>query len=87
MKAPRFSFILIALVTEKMEKGKKLSINIYINNEKDDIPIDCILENSVDPKSEQTQANFLCSVDKNKNDYSHSPSCFSLFFIVVSLDT
>ena len=64
-----FSFILIALVTEKMEKGKKLSINIYINNEKDDIPIDCILENSVAPKSEQTQANFLCSVDKNKNDY------------------
>jgi hypothetical protein len=64
-----FSFIFVALVSEKIEKGKKISINLYINNEKDDIPIDCTLEDTVDPKNEQTQANFLCSVDKSKNDY------------------
>ena len=62
-----FSFYLIALVSEKLEKGKKITINVNVNDQKEDKPVDCILEDSVAPSKGQTQGNFLCSVDKNKN--------------------
>ena len=62
-----FSFILIALISEKMNKGKKLTIKVNINNEKEDKEINCILEDSVTPQNGQSQGSFLCSIDKNKN--------------------
>ena len=62
-----FSFILIALISEKMNKGKNLAIKVNINNETEDKEINCILEDSVTPQNGQSQGSFLCSIDKNKN--------------------
>ena len=67
-----FSFILIALASEKIEQGTSIQANIYVNNEKIDRTIDCILQNNVNPGNGQTQGNFLCSADKNTNDYWNS---------------
>ena len=67
-----FSFILIALASEKIEQGTSIQANIYVNNEKIDRTIDCILQNNVNPDNGQTQGNFLCSADKNTNDYWNS---------------
>ena len=64
-----FSFIFIGLTSEKMNKGDKITINVNINNESEDREIDCILQNDVNPTDIKTQANFLCSIDKNTNDY------------------
>ena len=50
-----------------MNKGKKLTIKVNINNEKEDKEINCILEDSVTPQNGQSQGIFLCSIDKNKN--------------------
>jgi len=63
-----FSFYLIVLVSEKLEKGKKITVNVNINDKKEDIPIDCILEDSVEPQKGQNQGSFLCSVDKSKDE-------------------
>ena len=63
-----FSFYFISLVSEKLDKGKNITINVNTNNEKEEKPVDCILEDSIDPKQGKTQGNFLCSVDKAKNE-------------------
>ena len=52
-----------------MNKENKITINVNINNESEDREIDCILQNDVNPTDIKTQANFLCSIDKNTNDY------------------
>ena len=67
-----FSFIFIGLSSEKINKGNILSINVNINNESEDREISCNLENDVNPDNGQMQANYLCSVNKNTNDYWNS---------------
>ena len=62
------SFYLISLVSEKLDKGKNITINININNEKEEKPINCVLEDSINPQQGQTQGNFFCSVDKADNE-------------------
>jgi hypothetical protein len=62
------SFHLISLVSEKLDKGKNITINVNINNENEEKPINCILEDSINPQQGQTQGNFLCSVNKNQNE-------------------
>ncbi|MBO6244505.1 MAG: PT domain-containing protein, partial [Clostridia bacterium] len=61
------SFYLISLVSEKLDKGKNITINVNIN-ENEEKPINCILEDSINPQQGQTQGNFLCSVNKNQNE-------------------
>ena len=63
-----FSFYLITLISEKLEKGKVITINVNINKETEDKPIDCVLEDDIYPQKGQTQGNFLCSIDNNKNE-------------------
>ena len=58
-----FSFYLIALSSEKLDKRKNITINVICNNEEKQV--NCILEDSVNPKA---QGNFLCSVDKSKDE-------------------
>ena len=67
-----FSFVFIGLSSKKLDKGSTISINININNESEDREITCTLENDVDPDNNQIQANYLCSVNKNTNDYWNS---------------
>ena len=67
-----FSFAFIGLSSEKLDKGSTISINININNESEDREIACTLENDVVPDNNQIQANYLCSVNKNTNDYWNS---------------
>ena len=67
-----FSFVFIGLSSEKLNKGNTLSINVNINNESEDREINCNLENDVEPDNGQIQANYLCSVNKNINDYWNS---------------
>ena len=43
-----------------------------MNNESEDREIICTLENDVEPDINQIQANYLCSVNKNTNDYWNS---------------
>ena len=57
-----FSFYLIILAAEKLNKGKNITINV--NDNEGEKPINCILEDSV---NSQAQGKFLCSVDKTKN--------------------
>ena len=57
-----FSFYLIILAAEKLEKGKNITINV--NDNEGEKPVNCILEDSV---NSQAQGKFLCSVDKTKN--------------------
>ena len=67
-----FSFVFIGLSSKKLDKGSTISINININNESEDREITCTLENDVEPDNNQIQANYLCSVNKNTNDYWNS---------------
>ena len=66
------SFILIGFVSEKLEQGVSMSVNVYLNDEKTDRNLDCILENNVDPENGQVQGNFLCSAEKSTSDFWNS---------------
>ena len=64
-----FSFYLITLINEKLNKGKKINLQIYINKNKVIKNAICNLENDVIPENNiQSQGNFLCKVILDSKD-------------------